>query len=175
MKKIRHILLLVLLTALFVLPSCDSVSPAKDETVPDAAVTDNTAADIPATAAAADGYYTIDPNEVSAAVRFYDYDVNGTTVQILALRDDADGVHVAFNTCQSCSPSPKAYYLQDGDRLVCQNCGFDFTADEVGITHGGCNPWPVDGIEITEQAIRIPVASVEAMAPRFANWDGPKE
>ena len=179
MKNIRHILLLVLLAVLFILPSCVFISPAKNETVTepsatDAAVTDVTVANIPASAAAEDGYYTIDPNEVSAAVRFYDYDVNGTRVQILALRDDAGGVHVAFNTCQSCSPSPKAYYQQDGDKLVCQNCLFEFTADEVGIVHGGCNPWPVDGIEITEQTIRIPIASVEAMAPTFANWAGPK-
>ena len=113
MKNIRHILLLVLLAVLFILPSCVFISPAKNETVTepavtDPAVTDVTVADIPATAAAEVGYYTIDPNEVSSAVRFYDYDVNGTTVQILALRDDAGGVHVAFNTCQSCSPSPKA-------------------------------------------------------------------
>ena len=170
MKRNGPVWLLILLAALFVLPSCGSAGSGENATAADVAVTEGSV-----TAPTEEGCYTLDPNEISAAVRTYNYDVDGTTVQLLALRDDAGGIHVAFNTCQSCSPSPKAYYLQDGDRLVCQNCGFDFTADEVGITHGGCNPWPVDGIGITEQAIRIPVASVEAMAPRFANWDGPKE
>lgn len=104
-----------------------------------------------------------------------DYDkIDGTTVQVLALRDAVGTVHAAFNTCQSCSPSPKAYYLQSGDKLVCQNCKFEFTADEVGVVHGGCNPWPIDGIEITETEIRIPEASVEAMVSVFQNWAGPK-
>ena len=69
---------------------------------------------------------------------------------------------------------PKAYDLQSGDKLVCQNCKFEFTADEVGVVHGGCNPWPIDGIEITETEIRIPEASVEAMVSVFQNWAGPK-
>ena len=170
MKHHKPVWLLILLAVLFVLPSCGSAGSGKNEEAAGVAATENA---VPAPTE--EGYYTLDPNEISAAVRHYNYDVDGTTVQLLALRDDAGGIHVAFNTCQSCSPSPKAYYLQDGDRLVCQNCGFDFTADEVGITQGGCNPWPVDGIEITEEAIRIPVASVEAMAPKFANWGGPKE
>ena len=59
-------------------------------------------------------------------------------------------------------------------KLVCQNCKFEFTADEVGVVHGGCNPWPIDGIEITETEIRIPEASVEAMVSVFQNWAGPK-
>ena len=39
------------------------------------------------------------------------YKIDGTTVQVLALRDAVGTVHAAFNTCQSCSPSPKAYDL----------------------------------------------------------------
>lgn len=66
------------------------------------------------------------------------------------------------------------YHGFEGYKLVRQNCKFEFTADEVGVVHGGCNPWPIDGIEITETAIRIPEASVEAMVSVFQNWAGPK-
>lgn len=121
----------------------------------------------------ADGYITWPSDRVTADVQFLNYDANGTTVQFLLLRDDAGTIHAAFNTCQSCSPSPKAYYVQQGGKLICQNCGFDFTPEEVGIVHGGCNPWPVDGIEITDEAIRIPASSADAMTQTFAGWDGP--
>ena len=114
------------------------------------------------------GTLVIPTAALTTEARFYDYKTEDATVQIVALRDGNGTVHAAFNTCQSCSPSPKAYYAQDGDRLICQNCGFDFTAEEVGITHGGCNPWPIPGVEITGDEIRIPADAAEDMRPVFA-------
>ena len=29
---------------------------------------------------------------------------------------------MAFNTCQVCNPSPKAYFVQNGKNFICQNC-----------------------------------------------------
>ena len=84
-----------------------------------------------------------------------------------------DGVHSAFNTCQNCTPSPKAFYTQEGDVLKCENCGFTFAAEEVGIVHGGCNPWPIDGVEITADTVVIPAAALDAMKASFARWGGP--
>ena len=89
------------------------------------------------------------------------------------LRDAQDGVHIAFNTCQNCTPSPKAFYTQEGDVLKCENCGFTFAAEEVGIVHGGCNPWPIDGVEITADTVMIPAAALDAMKASFARWGGP--
>ena len=121
----------------------------------------------------AQGYLVFPADRVTADVQFLNYNANGTTVQILLLRDDDGEIHAAFNTCQSCSPSPKAYYTQEDGVLVCQNCKFTFTPQQVGIVHGGCNPWPIDGIEITDTQIRIPASSADAMAEIFANWAGP--
>ena len=121
------------------------------------------------------GYLSIDIDDLSDEVSYYNYEVNGTAVLLMALKDKDGSAHIAFNTCQSCSPSPKAYYLQSGDKLICQNCKFEFTAEQVGLTHGGCNPWPVDGIEFTDNRIMIPVTSIESMASVFENWAGPKE
>lgn len=163
--KIKRLISLMTVCAVFLfLSSCSGKDAAGEKTAGAAFSSVGT-----------DGSLTIDTSGITADVSYYNYDANGTTVQILALRDKDGGVHAAFNTCQSCSPSPKAYYLQRGELLICQNCGFEFTAEDVGLVHGGCNPWPVDGIEITEETIVIPAASLQAMAPAFQNWAGPAE
>ena len=163
MQNNRRFVLLLPILAMLVFVSCSAEASVPGET----ALENNPTV-------SAEGFFLIDVNEITTSVSFFDYKIDGTTVQVLALRDAVGTVHAAFNTCQSCSPSPKAYYLQSGDKLVCQNCKFEFTADEVGVVHGGCNPWLIDGIEITEAKIRIPEASVEAMVSVFQNWAGPK-
>lgn len=124
---------------------------------------------------ASDGVVTIPTDGIGGSAGFYNYDADGVTVQLVALRDKNDAVHAAFNTCQSCSPSPKAYYEQDGDVLKCANCGFTFSPEGVGVTHGGCNPWPIEGVEIGESAITAPEASLNDMAKVFSGWGGPTE
>lgn len=116
---------------------------------------------------------TIPTDGITQTARFVNYDADGVTVQLIALRDKDGKVHAAFNTCQSCSPSPKAFYRQVGDILECANCGFTFAPEEVGIAHGGCNPWPVNGIMIGDDEITIPTASLEGMRPAFLSWAGP--
>ncbi|MBP5209012.1 MAG: DUF2318 domain-containing protein [Clostridia bacterium] len=119
------------------------------------------------------GTVTILTDGVTKTARFFNYDADGVTVQLVALRDKKDGVHIAFNTCQSCSPSPKAYYQQSGGVLKCTNCGFTFEPEQVGITAGGCNPWPIDGVSIGENEIKIPVSSLDGMRSTFTSWAGP--
>lgn len=119
-----------------------------------------------------DGIVSIPTEEITLDARFFNYDADGVTVQLVALRDQQGGVHIAFNTCQSCAPSPKAYYTQSGDVLECANCGFTFAPEEVGIIHGGCNPWPIDGVAVGAEEITIPVSSLDAMRPAFASWKG---
>lgn len=119
------------------------------------------------------GTVTIPAEGVSQTARFFNYDADGVTVQLVALRDKAGGVHIAFNTCQNCSPSPKAYYQQSGDVLKCTNCGFTFEPEKVGIAAGGCNPWPIDGVSIGDDEITVPTAALAAMRSTFASWAGP--
>ena len=119
------------------------------------------------------GTVTIQTQEITSTAKFFNYDADGVTVQLVALRDSSNGVHLAFNTCQSCSPSPKAYYRQSGNVLQCENCGFTFAPEQIGIVHGGCNPWPIDGVSVDEGCIVIPVTKLEAMLPQFTSWGGP--
>lgn len=109
---------------------------------------------------------------VTEKASFYDYNVNGTTLQIIAIKAPDGSVRTAFNTCQVCYSSGKGYYVQQGDSLVCQNCGNRFKANQVEVSKGGCNPVPifsqdkaVDGTNIT-----ITKSFLEKSKAIFANW-----
>jgi uncharacterized membrane protein len=52
-------------------------------------------------------------------------------------------VRAAFNACDVCFPAKKGY-RQEGDEMVCNNCGSRFPANQINEVRGGCNPSPLD-------------------------------
>ena len=97
-------------------------------------------------------------------------------VQLIALRDGAGRARIAFNTCQACNPSPRAWFAQrDDGRIVCQNCGNDFGPEAVGAATRGCNPAPIPGVRETADAFLVPAAALDAARPAFIRWAGPRE
>ncbi len=98
------------------------------------------------------------------------------TVQLIAIRDGSGLARIAFNTCQACNPSPRAWFAQrDDGRLVCQNCGNDFGSEAVGASTRGCNPAPIPGVRETANAFLVPATALDAARPAFANWAGPRK
>ena len=78
-------------------------------------------------------------------------------MEVMAVRDSSGNIRTAFNTCQVCYSSGRGYYQQEGNDLVCQNCGNSFTTDQVGLESGGCNPVPImdNDRKITDTSITI--------------------
>ena len=95
------------------------------------------------TAPPAGGDIAFTAKEIGAQASYFDYDADGTTVQVLAVRASDDIVRMALNTCQVCNGSPYAYFEQEGDLFICQNCKNRFSSSDVGIVSGGCNPVPM--------------------------------
>lgn len=93
--------------------------------------------------APAGGDLKIPKSEITETAKFYPYNAKGTKLEILAVKADDGSIRTAFNTCQVCNGSPRAYYKQEGDVLVCQNCGNRFEMDMVEQQRGGCNPIPI--------------------------------
>ena len=117
----------------------------------------------------ADGNLQVAQTSLGDQVAFIDYDSNGTAMQVM-LYKDADGtVHGALNTCQVCAGSPYAYFEQEGNEVVCQNCGNHFAVEAIGDVHGGCNPVPLELSEDGDQVL-IETASLDEQADAFANW-----
>ncbi len=114
----------------------------------------------------------INTDAVAATASYYDVDIDGTTVEVFAVLASDGSVRLAMNTCQVCNGSPYAYFEQDGDYFICQNCGNSFSRDEVGLISGGCNPVPItedDYIE-ADGVITVSEDFLEENAYRFSAW-----
>lgn len=138
----------------------DNPSAAAMKSVPDAAEDDTTAEkkDDGNVHVIAQGDSLIIPiSDISSTVAFYPIEVDGTRMEVLAAADSEGNIRTAFNTCQICYGSGRGHYVQEGNTLVCQNCGNRFTVDQVEIQSGGCNPWPIfpENKTVTDNTIEI--------------------
>lgn len=111
-------------------------------------------------------------NEVTEEASFYPVEVDGTKLEVLAIKASDGTVRTAFNTCQICYSSGRGYYVQNGDALICQNCGNQFDADQVEIVRGGCNPVPIfeENKVVTADSITISNEFLKQTSNIFANW-----
>jgi uncharacterized membrane protein len=74
--------------------------------------------------------------------KHFDFKDGGKTIRYFVIKS-ADGViRAAFDACDVCWPAGKGYY-QDGDDMVCRNCGRRFASNLVNEVQGGCNPAPL--------------------------------
>lgn len=117
------------------------------------------------------GDLVIQTGDIGTEASYFDYDANGTTVQVFAVQASDGTIRLALNTCQVCHGSPYAYFVQDGDLFICQNCMNRFASAEIGIVSGGCRPVPITDDVYTQQdgTIVIPAAFLEENAALFTN------
>ncbi len=110
--------------------------------------------------------------DVDDTAAFYPAEIDGTRLEVIAVKAPDGTVRTAFNTCQVCYDSGRGYYEQDGDVLVCQNCGNRFPMSRVEVESGGCNPVPIfDGNKtVDESSITIPLEVLKQAAVIFSNW-----
>ncbi len=73
----------------------------------------------------------------------FDYHAGDMTVKYFVLKSSDGVLRAAFDACDVCWPSGKGYY-QEGDKMVCRNCGRKFASVKVNEVKGGCNPAPLD-------------------------------
>ena len=118
------------------------------------------------------GELIIDKANITKTASFYPYESNGTYMEIIAVRANDDTVRTALNTCQVCYNSGRGYYEQLGNVLICNNCGNQFTINQIELIKGGCNPVPIVDDMKTENdtTIAINPESLAAFEPLFANW-----
>ncbi len=82
-------------------------------------------------------------SEITETAKFYPLKVGSTNMEVLAVKANDGSIRTAFNTCQICNGAPRAYYKQEGNVLICQNCGNRFSMDMVEKERDGCNPIPI--------------------------------
>jgi len=67
---------------------------------------------------------------------------DGTEIRYFVLKSSDGVIRAAFDACDVCWRSNRGY-TQDGDVMVCNNCGRRFASVKVNEVKGGCNPAPL--------------------------------
>jgi uncharacterized membrane protein len=140
--------------------------------LPDQSKIDNPKDSISITEAVIDSNIVIPVREITETAKFYPAKINGTKLEILAVKAPDGSIRTAFNTCQVCYSSGNGYYVQEGDVLVCQNCGNRFAMNDVEVTRGGCNPVPITSEykTVEEDTITISKEFLAEATVIFKNW-----
>jgi uncharacterized membrane protein len=73
----------------------------------------------------------------------FDYKTDDLTIRYFIIKSSDGVIRAAFDACDVCWPAGKGYY-QDGDEVVCRNCGRRFASLLVNEVQGGCNPAPLN-------------------------------
>lgn len=172
-NKKKNIILPIVAALVIIVAAVSIVVPklTKDSSETDASVQDTSQSQSAAVNTSSEDI-VIDESTVTETASFYDYDADGTTVEVFAVKASDGTIRIALNTCQVCNGSPYAYFVQQGDSFICQNCMNSFDRDDIGLVHGGCNPTPVteDNYQIENGKIIIPAEFLEQYKDNFSNW-----
>jgi high-affinity iron transporter len=74
-----------------------------------------------------------------ASVHFYTADVNNSVIRFIIVHQTNGNYVAALDACQICGT---AGYRQEGQNVICRNCGASIYLPSIGES-GGCNPIPV--------------------------------
>ena len=73
---------------------------------------------------------------------FLSVEAEGRQLFYFALKSPDGAYRAALDTCDVCFRTNRGY-RQEGDQMVCNNCGQKFACDKIGEVRGGCNPHPL--------------------------------
>lgn len=73
---------------------------------------------------------------------YYTYKGGGKDINFFVLKSSDGVVRAAFDACDVCYREKKGY-RQEGDLMVCNNCGQQFPSEKINVLKGGCNPAPL--------------------------------
>lgn len=75
------------------------------------------------------------------ATHYFVYD-QGKEVKFFVVKSSDGVLRAAFDACDVCFPEKKGY-SQEGEYMVCNNCGRKFHSTRINVVKGGCNPAPL--------------------------------
>lgn len=96
-----------------------------------------------ATVKADNGFVNINISDVdNGQAHYFKFATSKGDIKFFVVKS-VDGVmRAAFDACDVCYREKKGYH-QEGDFMVCNNCGQQFRTDLVNEVKGGCNPAPL--------------------------------
>nr|MBF0221493.1 DUF2318 domain-containing protein [Desulfobulbaceae bacterium] len=70
---------------------------------------------------------------------------DGIMVYFFTLKSGDGVIRAAIDACDVCYKAGKGY-VQDGDYMICENCGQRFASNKINVVKGGCNPAPLNRV-----------------------------
>jgi uncharacterized membrane protein len=99
------------------------------------------------------------------APHFYVFQAGGKDIRFFLLHDAEGGVRAALDACHNCFRAKRGY-RQEGNTVICNNCGMSFKYENIGIITGGCNPIPISK-KMAGQLVVLKAKDLEAGAKFF--------
>jgi uncharacterized membrane protein len=96
------------------------------------------------TVEAVDGIVSLDTSLFEdGKAKYFSFESTGKTVNFFVLKSSDNVLRAAFDSCDVCYAAKKGY-RQEGDLMVCNNCGQQFPSVRINVEQGGCNPAPLE-------------------------------
>jgi len=105
---------------------------------------------------AVDGEVVLTLSEINdGKAHHFSYQHEGREIKFFVVKSPDGEMHAAFDACDVCYPAKRGY-SQDGDFMVCNNCGMRFHSSRINHEQGGCNPAPLNHrVQGDELVIRV--------------------
>lgn len=141
MKNVSKFILLALMIA--VLSACGGVKDKYSQvTVQDGKV-------IIPTASVSDG-----------EAHYFKIETAGKEIKFFLVKSSDGIIRAAFDACDVCYKEKKGY-SQEGQFMVCNNCGQKFHTSRINVVKGGCNPSPLKRANAGENIV-ITLADIQS-------------
>jgi uncharacterized membrane protein len=98
---------------------------------------------------------------------FLQADLGGQQIHYFALKSSDAVYRAAYDACDVCFRANRGY-RQEGDLMVCNNCGRQFPSVKVNVVKGGCNPAPL-ARKMEGEFLVIRKSDIAAGGPFFAS------
>lgn len=102
----------------------------------------------------------------SGKALFLTMESDGRRMYYFALKSRDGAYRAALDACDVCFRMNRGY-RQEGDLMVCNNCGQTFPSNRIGEIKGGCNPHPL-AREVDGRYLVIRKADIAGRADYFA-------
>lgn len=100
-----------------------------------------------------DGRISIPLKDVDdGEAHYFQYENGDASVKFFVVKSNDGVIRAAFDACDVCYPEKKGY-SQDGDFMICNNCGRRFHESRINVVEGGCNPAPLKRAVVADQLI----------------------
>jgi len=91
---------------------------------------------------------------------YFSYKGRNKEIRFFVVKSRDQVIRAAFDACDICF-SEKKGYSQDGDHMICNNCGQKFHSTRINIIKGGCNPAP---LQRTKQGNQLVIAEADILS-----------